>query len=297
MSVEHPLPDISRHLAEIVARCASSAVAVSGRGRRTCSGFVWRPGVIVTASDALERDEDIGVLTSEGQRLPASLAGRDPTTDVAVLKVAEAQSPLLAARADEMSVGELALVIGRNREGATASLNMLASVGGPWESLRGGRIDRNIRLDRAVHPAQEGGIVVNASGNFIGMAVPGPRRAGLVIPLATIERVAEQILTRGRVARGYLGLGLQPVRLDEPHASSGGLIVVSVDPDGPGRRAGVLVGDVITAWNREPVRSVRDVFSRLGSDVVGRRVDLAIVRAGQNASASVEISERPIPGA
>jgi S1-C subfamily serine protease len=297
---ENPFAALSRHLSEIVAQCAQGVVTVAGRGRIASSGFVWRSGIVVTANDALERDEDIFVLTPDGERLGATLAGRDASTDIAVLKVSAAGSPLDLALADAVSTGELALAIARHKRGPMASLAMISVAGGPWESLRGGRIDRLIRLDRGIDPRQEGGILVSATGSLIGMTVPGPRRTGLAIPIQTIERVAEQLLTRGRIPRGYLGLGLQPVRLDETLVkssslpSSRGLLVVSVDPNGPGRRAGVLIGDIITAWGGDPVSRVRDVFSRLRSETIGQRITLSVIRAGEIASASIEISERPM---
>jgi S1-C subfamily serine protease len=299
-STENPFAALSRHLAGIVTQCAPGVVAISGRGRPTSSGFIWRSGTVVTASDALERDEDISVLTPGGDRVGATLAGRDPSTDIAVLKVPGAESPLALARADDVSTGELALAIGRHSDGPMASLGMIAIAGGPWQSLRGGRIDRLIRLDRGIDPRQEGGVLVNAEGGWIGMAVPGPRRAGLAIPAPTIERVADQLLARGRVARGYLGLGLQPVRLDDEPAKASsltsprGLLVISVDPNGPGRRAGMLIGDIVTTWNGETVRNVRDVFRRLGSETVGQQINLAVIRAGKITSANIEISERPM---
>src|SRR5947199_2616250 len=251
-STENPLAALSRHLAETVAQCAPSVVAVAGRRRRTSSGFVWRSGMVVTASDALERDEDIAVLTPEGERISATLAGRDASTDIAVLEVPGAASPLALTRADNVSTGELAVAIGRHTDGPIASFGMVAIASGPWQSLRGGSIDRLVRLDRGIDPRQEGGILVNAERGLIGMAVPGPRRAGLAIPVPTIERVAEQLLAHGRVPRGYLGLGLQPVRLDDALVKScslsnpHGLMVISLDPNGPGRRAGLLIGDIIT---------------------------------------------------
>ena len=194
---------------------------------------------------------------------------------------------------------QLVLAIGRHNGSLMASFAMVAAAGGPWESLRGGRIDRLIRLDRSIDPRQEGGILVNATGSMIGMTVPGPRRTGLAIPVRTIERVVEQLLKHGRIPRGYLGLGLQPVRLDETLVkssslpSSRGLMIVSVDPGGPGRRAGMLIGDIITAWDGDPVGRVRDVFSRLSSETIGRKIRFSVIRAGQIASTSVEISERP----
>jgi S1-C subfamily serine protease len=204
------------------------------------------------------------------------------------------------ARADHVSAGELALAIGRHSDGPIAGFGMVAIAGGAWQSLRGGRIDRLVRLDRSIDPRQEGGVLVNAEGSWIGMAVTGPRRVALAIPASTIERVAEQLLARGRIPRGYLGLTLQPVRLDDalvqacslpnPH----GLMVVSLDPNGPARRAQMLIGDIVTAWNGEPVRSVRNVFRRLSSEIIGQKIELAIVRAGKVASAKIEIAERPM---
>jgi S1-C subfamily serine protease len=293
-SADHPFAALSRDLADIVAQSARSVVAVSGRGRLTSSGFAWRSGIVVTASDALERDDEILVLTPEGERVAATLAGRDPSTDIAVLRVEEAKNPWQSPPAGEIRPGELALVVGRFEE-PMASLAMVAFAGGPWRSLRGGNIDRSLRLDRSIDPRLEGGVLVNAEGALIGMAVPGPRRAALAIPTQTIDRVAEQLLTHGRIACGYLGLGLQPVRLDaaQPDSAARGLIVVSVDPKGPGKRAGVLIGDIVTAWDGEPLRRIRDVLDRLSADAVGRLTKFSIVRAGQSTQATIEIGERP----
>jgi len=294
-STDHPITALSRHLADIVAQSARSVVAVSGRGRLTSSGFVWRSGLVVTASDALARDEEILVLTPEGKRVAATLAGRDPSTDIAVLRVEEAASPWQSPPAAEVRPGELSVVIGRFY-GSMAGLAMVASSGGAWRSLRGGQIDRSIRLDRSIDPRLEGGPLVNAEGALIGMAVPGPRRTALAIPAETIDRVTEQLLAHGgRIPRGYLGAGLRPVRLDDgqPH-SSRGLVIVSLDPKGPVKSAGMLVGDVVTAWDGEPLRSIRDVLDRLGPDAVGRQIKLSIIRAGQSTEATIEIPERPV---
>jgi hypothetical protein len=166
-------------------------------------------------------------------------------------------------------------------------LALVGSSGGAWRSLRGGPIDRLIRLDRSIDPRLEGGLLVNAEGALIGMAVPGPRRAALAIPAETIDRVTEQLLAHGgRIPRGYLGLGLRPARLDDgqPQTASRGLVIVSLDSKGPAKSAGMLVGDVLTAWNGEPLHSVRDVLDRLGPDALGRRINLSIIRAGQSTS-------------
>jgi len=295
-SLDHQFAALSRDLADIVAHSGLSVVAVSVRGRITSSGFMWRSDFVVTASDALEREDGIQVLTPEGKRVPATLAGRDPSTDVALLKIEEGATQWHSPPAAEVRTGELAVVIGRF-DGPMTGLAMVGSSGGAWRSLRGGQIDRSIRLDRSIDPRLEGGVLINAEGALIGMAVPGPRRAALAIPVETINRVTEQLLAHGgRIPRGYLGLSLRSARLDdaEPPSASRGLVIVSLDPKGPAKAAGLFVGDVLTAWDSEPLRDVRDVLDRLGPDAVGRRIKLSIMRAGQSTEATIEVPERSI---
>jgi S1-C subfamily serine protease len=296
----NPLSHVSNHLADAVERAAASVVAVLGRGRLSSSGFVWRPGVVVTASDALEQDEDISVVVPDGGQLASRLAGRDATTDIAVLRIDNQQIPAVAAgRAGAVRAGEIALCVGRRHDGPSALLALVAVSGGAWQSQRGGRIDRTIRLDRGVGPREEGGVLIDADGAFLGMAVPGPRRTALAIPAETITRVAEQLLAHGRIARGYLGLGLHPVRLDPALTTRlslperRGVIVVNIDPQGPGQNAGMLIGDVVVSWNGEPVRMVREVLRRLGPDAVGQEIELAVVRAGEARSIKLKVGERP----
>jgi S1-C subfamily serine protease len=299
------LAAFSGELAQRVAAVAPGLVAVHGRRGPSASGFIWRKDAVVTAEETLESDEEITVTAADGQERKATLAGRDPSTDVAVLRVEglDAVVPLAPAAADDLSAGHLALAAGRRAEGPIAHLGAVAVAGGPWRSMRGGRIDRFLRLDLRLDARGEGGVLVDLrDGRVFGMAVHGPRRSVLAIPAATIERVAERLLAEGRIARGYLGLGLQPVRLDEGVARAldlavpRALMVVSVDPDGPGRRAGVVQGDVVAAWDGEPVRRVRDVFERLGPDSIGRPAALTLVRAGARAAAEVSVVERPAAG-
>jgi S1-C subfamily serine protease len=299
-STPDPIAALSNRIADTVARVAPSIVVVEAPRRTSQSGFVWRAGVVVTADEALEADEDISVILPEGQRVDATLVGRDPSTDVAVLRIADTGVPALALNTGVAPrAGELALAVGRRREGPTANLGVVSVVGGPWRSLRGGQLERFVRLDLRLDRRSEGGVVLNAAGEATGMAVFGPRRSVLSIPAVTIERVAEQLLARGRIARGYLGLGLQPIRIDEALARSlsltepRGVIVISVDPQGPGHRSGVLLGDVVTAWNGEPVRGLREILQKLGPDAVGQTAELAILRAGKAATASVTVGERP----
>ena len=220
-----------------------------------------------------------------------------------MLRVSDSEdlAPLATSTRSDLGAGHLALAVGRRPEGVIAHVGAVSVAGGPWRSMRGGHIARFLRLDlRLDHRAEGGALVDLRDGRAFGMAVYGPRGSVLGIPMETIERVAERLLAHGRVGRGYLGLGLRPIRLEEETvrrlglAKPYGLMVVSVDVDGPAHKAGVLQGDVLTAWDGQPVRRLRDVLERIGPDSVGQTATLSIVRAGQPASAQVTIVERHV---
>ena len=166
----------------------------------------------------------------------------------------------------------------------------MSSAGPAWYSLRGGRIDTRIELDTSLRRSAEGGLALDAAGRAVGMAVFGPRRRVLVIPSATLERVAAQLENHGRIARGYLGLGLQPVQLDDGGV---GAMVMTIDRDGPGTAAGVRQGDVIVRWNGVPIATVPALIRSLGSDSIGLVVALSILRAGEPMDLHLTIGERP----
>ena len=249
----------------------------------------------------MELDGDIKITLPGGRVVEASLAGRDPSTDVAVLRFQPDGLPA-ASTADAASLrpGHVVLAVGNHEGGPVASLGIVATVGGPWHSLRGGTIDNLIRVDLVLSPATEGGALIDAQGRVVGMAVLGPRRRVLAIPTSTIDRVVDQLLAKGHVFRGYLGAGLQPLRRGRPShdtqpAGSGrGVLVVSIDPDGPAGRAGLLVGDIVMTWNAKPIDRVRDVMHLLGADSVGATVDLQLIRGGAPMALKVVLGERPV---
>jgi S1-C subfamily serine protease len=297
---DNPLLAFSTHAARLVEEIAGSIVAVRSGGRWSASGIHWRSGVIVTAEEVLERDEGIKLILPGGRQVEASLAGRDPTTDVAVLRFQPDGLPAASTASAPLRAGEAVLAVGNYEGGPLAALGIVAFAGGPWQSMRGGAIDSFIRLDLTLSPAGQGGALVDAHGRIVGMTVLGPRRRALAIPSSTVDRAVDQLLARGHVYRGYLGAGFQPIgrKRDTPGAETAGaargVLVVSLDPAGPSARAGMLVGDIVTAWSGKPIDRVREVFRLLGPESIGSTVALGVMRGGAPTELKVVIGERPV---
>jgi S1-C subfamily serine protease len=286
------LAALSGELAQAVAQTGSAVVAVHARPRFSSSGVFWRPGIIVTAEHAIRREEEITVTLPDGAGSPATLAGSDPGTDVAVLKVEDtAHAPVTRAAADPVP-GNLILAVGRSEDsGINATMGIVSAVSGSWRTWRGGRLDRYIRLDLTLYPNSVGGVVVNTAGGAIGIATSSLSRiAGVAIPASTIDRVVDEILTRGRVSRGYLGAGLQPVELPGQRQ---GLIVLSLEPEGPAAQAGVLIGDILISLGGANVADTDDIQTLLEGRAVGQGVEALFLRGGDSRGITIVIGERP----
>lgn len=300
MSASNNPLSLSEQTTALVESAAGSIVTVHAGGRWPSSGIHWRPGVIVTAEETLERDESITLTLPGGRQVDATFAGRDPTTDVAVLRFQSEALPTASLAESSVRAGQVVLSVGSYEGGPLAAFGIVAFAGGAWRSLRGGTIDSLIRLDLALSPAAEGGALIDLQGRVLGMTVLGPRRRALAIPSATINRSVDQLLARGHVFRGYLGAGLQPVRRRGQRNGSQasdrgrGVLVVSIDPEGPSARAGLLVGDIIVTWNGKPLDRVRDIMHLLGPESVGGNVELGLIRGGAPATLKVVIGERPL---
>ena len=296
-----PLVALSNDLAGAVERASRSIVAIHARRRIPSSGVHWRPGVIVAANHTVRQDEDITVTVHGGRTVPATLAGRDPSTDLAVLRLdATDLGPAELGDSANVRVGHLVLAVGRPGDDVTASLGVVSAVGGEFRTWAGGTIDRFIRLDLSIYDGFSGGALVDGAGKIVGLNSSGLARGmALTIPGATVERVTTQLLERGHIARGYIGLGMQPVRLSEGQASklglerAGGVLVMSVEPGGPGERSGIFLGDVIVALDGTPVTDTSDVLAMLGADRIGRTLRARIIRGGAETQVTLAVGERP----
>jgi S1-C subfamily serine protease len=295
------LESLSNDLAGAVERAGQSVVAIHARRRIPASGIHWRPGVIVAAHHTIQRDEDITISLADGSSVAATITGRDPTTDLAVLKVDEAKVPVASFADDSgVRVGALVLALGRPGHAVTASLGVISTVGGEWRTWHGGTIDRFVRLDISIYDGFSGGPLIDASGRVLGLNTSGlSRGAALAIPVSTVNRVVDQLVKSGRVARGYLGLGMQAVRLPAALVerlslpNDVGLMVVSAEPGGPGDKAGILIGDVLIAVADKPVADPAEVLALLGGDQIGKTLATRIIRAGEPKTLSITIGERP----
>ena len=292
---------LSNALAEATDRAAASTVAVHTEPRGSSSGVVWRRGVVVTAEHALRRDEDIQVTLPDGRVVPASLAGRDASTDLAVLKCAEVTSPA-EETTDPSSIkpGSLALVVGRTRaSGPVAALGAGSLVVAERRAWTGAALAPYIRLDIGVQPTAIGGAVVDAHGGLVGVATPRFARFGAIaVPAPTVNRVVDVLLQKGRIPRGYLGVGLQPVRLPDAlrrtlkRDDKTAAIVLEVEPEGPAHKAGIVIGDILVALAGHAITRLEDVHGQLGAESIGKSLPLRFIRGGAIQEAHIVVGER-----
>lgn len=289
--MNNELAALSNELAAAVAGAAKSVVAVHARPRFSSSGVFWKPGVIVTAEHGIRREEDIRVTLPDGKNVTATLAGSDPGADLAVLKVDAEGAPVQAA-AQAPVPGNLALAIGRSEDsGVNATMGIISALGPAWRTWRGGRLDSYIRLDLTMYPGSTGALVINVAGEALGIATPALSRiAGVAIPAPNVDRAVEEILKRGRVARGYLGVGLQTVEISDHHK---GLIVLSLDSGGPAAKAGVLIGDILVSLGGKSVEDTEDIQIALEGRAIGSAIDAEVSRGGESRSIPIAIGERP----
>lgn len=276
-------------VADIAEGAAAAVASLNSHHGRTTSAFHWGAGYFVAAEEVLDADDEIELTLGSGERAKATLAGRDPSTGVVLLKTERTGLPVLT-QAAALRPGNVAIAIGNSDGAALAVLGTVGEVGPAWRSMRGGTIDRRINLAVGAGGRLEGGPVLDARGGLIGMLLFGPRRRALVIPFETIERTVAVLKEKGHVVRGYLGAALHPAR----DGDTIGAMVMGLDGGGPAKAAGLHVGDIVVAWNGEPVEGPRDLMRRLGPDSAGKEVKLGILRGGSRNEVAVTIGEKPL---
>jgi S1-C subfamily serine protease len=295
------LETISSEFASAAEKVGSSVVAVHARRWMPTSGIEWKKGVVVTVHHGVQRDEDIKVLFGDGRTVSAKLAGRDPSTDIAVLRI-EQGSAVEPQTGDSTSLrlGHLVLALGRTRHGdLVASSGIIGGISGEWRNWHGGRLDQHIRLDLALYPGFSGGPLLNARGEVVGINTRGLAHGRAVtVPVATVNRVVEELLERGRIARPYLGIAMQPVEVPETMRSKlatetrAGLLVVHVENGGPAEKAGVLLGDVVFEVGGKTVEHVNAIQDSLAKANIGDVLRVRVIRAGEIKPVSITLGER-----
>jgi len=293
------LSALSDGMADAVEQVGPKVLRVNGRRRRPASGVAYAPDWVLTASHVLEREEDLSVGTRDGRTLPARFVGRDPSTDLAVLRAEGLDVDAATPAEGSARIGQLVLAVGgpSRSDGPRASLGVVSAVGGPLRTGRGSRLERYIQTDATPYPGFSGGPLIDARGNVLGIMTAGwARGAALAIPADVAWRVARTLESRGSVKRGYLGIMSQPVHLPDAQRTGltqrGGLLVVGVEDGSPAGRGGLLIGDILATLDGQPVEDTEDLLVLLTGERVGQPVPVKVVRGGELQMLEVTIGER-----
>jgi serine protease DegQ len=299
MEQTNTLAALSDGMADAVENIAASVVKVNGRRRRSGSGVVFAQNKVLTASHVLEREEDLSVETADGRTLPARFAGRDHSTDLAVLNVDGLEVEPATPAEGDARVGQISLAVGSHSrgEGPRATLGVVSAVGGPVRTRRRPRLERYIQTDATPYPGFSGGPLIDARGKVLGILVSGwGRGAAFAIPADIAWRTAGMLSERGSVKRGYLGILSQPVRLPDGErlglTQGSGLLVVGVEDGSPAGRGGLMVGDILATLDGQPIEDTDDLLVLLAGDRVGRPVPVKLVRGGELAEVEITVGER-----
>lgn len=286
-------------MADAVEKAGASTVIVNARDRLPASGIAWAADLVVSADHAVEREDEITVAGADGKELAASLVGRDPASDIALLRVQGAASPATI-RTEALRPGLLVFAVGRPTSGGIqASLGTVSALGGPWRTRSGRRVGGSIRTDTTFFPGFSGGPLIDAAGQVAGMNTSRfGRGSPLTLPSQVVSEVVSALLAHGRIRRGYLGIGSQPTRIAESlqgklgQAQETGLLIVGVEADSPAAKGGMLIGDILIGIEGSPVRDTRDLQVQLDGEIVGKAIKVCLLRGGEPAELVVTVGER-----
>jgi S1-C subfamily serine protease len=298
--MSNPLTDFSTILTSAAERGGASTVLVDARKRYPASGIAYAEDLVLTADHVITReDNDIKVGLPDGKSLKATLAGRDPGSDLAVLRLEEkVLTP--AKTSDEAKVGQLVLAVGRpNNDGIQASWGIVTAIAGPARTHRGGMLDKYIKTETTAYPGFSGGPLLNTEGDVLGLNTSGlSHHSALTIPVSVAWRIAEALAKHGSVKRGYLGVRTQPVEIPEAARSAlsndqkTGLLILWLEENGPAQKGGLFVGDTIIAIGGKSASDPDDLFAALTSETVGKPIAVEVLRGGKPETVNVTVGER-----
>src|SRR5688500_255899 len=296
--MSNTLKEFSNDLSATVEKAGASTILVDARKRYPASGIAFAEDLVLTADHVVTK-EDIKVGLPDGKTLSATVAGRDPGSDLALLRLAE-KALSSAKTSDDVKVGQLVLALGRpNHAGMQASWGIVTAISGPTRTFRGGLLDEYLQTETTPYPGFSGGPLINAEGEVLGLNTSGlTRGSSLTIPVKVAWRIAEALATHGSVKRGYLGVRTQPVEIPEAARTAlkreqgHGLLVLWLEENGPAAKGSLLVGDILVAINGQPVGDPDDLFAALTSDTVGKSLPVDVLRGGRPESVNVTVGER-----
>jgi S1-C subfamily serine protease len=290
--------ELSDNIASLVQDAGPHVVRVEARRRLPATGVVYAAdGLIVTSNHVVERDDDLRVGLPDGSTVAATLVGRDAQTDVAVLRAsASSLAPAAWQSPEELRVGHIVVALGRPGQTVQATLGIVSALGNSWRTPSGGQVERYLQTDVAMYPGFSGGPLLTANGSFAGINSSALLRGiSLTIPAPTLTRVVEALLAHGRMPRGYLGIGIQPVRLSEAlqqqTGQETGLMVMSVESDSPAANGGLLQGDILVGIDGQPLRQVDDLQAQLTGESVGKPTALHLIRTGELRDLTVTLAQ------
>ena len=294
------LVELSDSLAEAAERAGQATVLVNARRRFPASGILYAADLVLTADHVVERDEDLSVTLFDGSEIQATLAGRDPGSDLALLRLERPASVVAVPSAVPARIGQLTLTLGRpSREGLEASFGIVSSLGGPVRTPRGGLLERYFRTEATSYPGFSGGPTVAADGTILGLNTSGlARGTAIAIPADLAWKVAAALAAHGQIKRGFLGIRSQVVEIPAAQQKTlkreqaSGLLLVGLEDAGPATQGGLLVGDILVGLGGHPITDQDDLFARLSGEVVGQSTPVEVLRGGTPTSVNVIIGER-----
>jgi S1-C subfamily serine protease len=290
------LVSLNGEIQSVVRKAGDSVVEVRARRRMPSSGVAWPgEGLVVTALHTVEEDDGIEIGTTRGESFPAEIAGRDPSTGIALLRAKKASFAIPAwGDTAKLEPGEILVLVSSSSHGRRVSMTTASVVGGVWTTDQGGRIDRYVETDSRLFPGFSGSLLLGADGRALALATAGlRRRTPIAIPVETLRRVIESLLEHGEVRRGFLGITTYPIRLpDSLESQRAGLLVLSVQEGSPAGKAGLFLGDVLLAIDGRTVDSPSALLSILGEERIGKPLDVRILRTGKEESVSVVVGSR-----